>query len=98
MPTRRICGESLYIKAFTDSFYQEVCGGRLQPVLDNARFFREHGVWVEVTTLIIPGLNDSDDELRSIAEFLVDLDPDIPWHVSAFTPQFRMQDRRCRLK
>lgn len=81
------------IKAFSEEFYRSICGGRLQPVLDNVRFFREHGVWVEVTTLIIPGLNDSDDELHSIATFLVACDPDIPWHVSAFHPTFQMLER-----
>ena len=81
------------IKGYSEQFYREVCGGRLQPVLDNVRFFHDQGVWVEVTTLIIPGLNDSDEELRSIATFIADLDPDIPWHVSAFSPQYRMADR-----
>lgn len=82
------------IKAFTERFYATVCRAKLQPVLDNVSFFREQGVWVEVTTLIIPGLNDSDEELRDIASFLVALDPNIPWHVSAFFPTFKMLDRR----
>ncbi len=81
------------IKAFTDRFYRDICGASLQPVLDNVRLFRERGVWVEVTTLIIPGLNDTDDELRAIAEFIVSCDPAIPWHVSAFYPTFKMLDR-----
>lgn len=81
------------IKSFRNDFYRSICGGRLQPVLDNVRFFREQGVWVEVTTLIIPGLNDTDEELRSIADFLVSCDPDIPWHVSGFHPTFKMLDR-----
>lgn len=81
------------IKAFSETFYHKVCGAKLQPVLDNVRFFRAQGVWVEVTTLVIPGLNDSDEELRSIAAFLVACDPDIPWHVSAFRPTYQMLDR-----
>nr|WP_232362513.1 AmmeMemoRadiSam system radical SAM enzyme [Desulfogranum mediterraneum] len=81
------------IKAFTDDFYKKVCRARLQPVLDNVRLFHQLGVWVEVTTLIIPGLNDSDAELKGIARFLYDLDPAIPWHVSAFRPAYRMTDR-----
>lgn len=81
------------LKAYSDRFYREICGGRLQPVLDNIEFFRKHGVWVEVTTLIIPGLNDSDEELRAIASFLSATDPDIVWHVSAFSPHFQMLDR-----
>ena len=86
-------GINIDIKAYSEEFYKEVCGGRLQPVLDNVRYFHDQGVWVEVTTLIIPGLNDTDEELRAIATFIADLDPDIAWHVSAFSPQFKMADR-----
>ena len=81
------------IKSFSDEFYQKVCGARLNQVLENVRFFREHGIWVEVTTLLIPGLNDSAEEIRHIAEFIVDVDPEIPWHVSGFRPMHRMLDR-----
>ncbi len=81
------------IKAFSEPFYQDICGGSMQHVLDNVRFFRARNIWVEVTTLIIPGLNDTDEQLRSIAEFLVEVDPDICWHVSAFSPSYLMTDR-----
>ncbi len=81
------------LKSFNDEFYQEVCGARLQPVLDNISLMKELGVWVEVTTLVIPGLNDSDQELSEVAEFLAGVDADIPWHVSAFYPTYRMTDR-----
>ncbi|MEE4167092.1 MAG: AmmeMemoRadiSam system radical SAM enzyme [Desulfocapsaceae bacterium] len=81
------------IKSFTDDFYKNICGARLSHVLDNVRFFREQDVWVEVTTLLIPGLNDSDDEIRAIADFIVDVDPQIPWHISGFRPTYRMLDR-----
>jgi pyruvate formate lyase activating enzyme len=81
------------IKAFSEPFYREICGGSMQHVLDNVRFFSEQGTWVEVTTLIIPGLNDSDQQIRSIAEFLAEVDPDICWHVSAFSPGYLMGDR-----
>ncbi|MBM9511960.1 AmmeMemoRadiSam system radical SAM enzyme [Desulfogranum marinum] len=81
------------IKAFTDSFYKKVCKARLQPVLDNVLLFHELGVWVEVTTLIIPGLNDSDEELKEIAAFIYQIDPALPWHVSAFYPTYKMMDR-----
>jgi pyruvate formate lyase activating enzyme len=54
---------------------------------------RELGVWVEITTLLIPGLNDSDQELTQLAEFIVSLDPAIPWHVSAFFPTYKLTDR-----
>ncbi len=81
------------IKSFRDDFYQKVCGARLGQVLENVRFFREQGIWVEVTTLLIPGLNDSDEEILDIAEFIVDVDPEIPWHISGFRPMHRMLDR-----
>jgi pyruvate formate lyase activating enzyme len=86
-------GINIDIKSFSESFYRQTCGGGLQQVLDNVRFFFEHGVWVELTTLVIPGLNDSDDELRSIAGFIASCDPAIPWHVSAFRPTFKMTER-----
>lgn len=81
------------LKAFTDKFYKEVCGAKLAPVLDTIQLMKELGVWVEVTTLIIPGWNDSDNELQDIARFLVSIDPNIPWHVSRFYPTYKMTDR-----
>jgi pyruvate formate lyase activating enzyme len=81
------------LKAFTDSFYRSVCGARLQPVLDTIRRMHAADVLVEVTTLVIPGHNDSEDELRNIAEFLYTIDPAIPWHVSGFYPTYKMTDR-----
>jgi pyruvate formate lyase activating enzyme len=86
-------GINIDIKSFSESFYLQTCGGGLQQVLDNVRFFFQRGVWVEVTTLVIPGLNDSDEELRSIARFIASCDPAMPWHVSAFRPTFKMTDR-----
>ncbi|HIJ91724.1 MAG: AmmeMemoRadiSam system radical SAM enzyme [Desulfobulbaceae bacterium] len=81
------------LKSFTDKFYKEVCGAKLQPVLDTIRLMKELGVWVEVTTLVIPGWNDSDEELRDIALFIKSISPDIPWHVSRFWPTYIMTDR-----
>jgi len=80
------------LKSFDDGFYRRVCGARLQPVLDTIQAMRERGVWVEVTTLLIPGLNDSEAELRQIAGFIAELDRDMPWHVSRFTPRHRLLD------
>ena len=90
-------GENLHaanvdLKSFRDEFYRKICGGRLQPVLDSIRKMHEMGVWVEVTTLVIPGHNDGDDEFKGIAEFLVSVDPDIPWHLSRFVPHYKMRD------
>ncbi len=81
------------LKSFSDSFYHNICGARLQPVLDAIRTYRQCGVWIEITTLIIPGLNDSADELKQTADFIVSLGEDVPWHVSAFYPTYRMTDR-----
>ncbi len=85
--------DNIDLKSFQDSFYRKICKARLQPVLDTIQRLKEAGVWIEVTTLVIPGLNDSDQELQEIAKFLVDLDPAIPWHVSAFYPTYKMLNR-----
>jgi pyruvate formate lyase activating enzyme len=76
------------LKAFRDETYKTVCGGRLEPVLETIRRMRESGIWVEVTTLVVPGLNDGDEELRGIAGFLAGVDRDIPWHISRFHPDY----------
>ncbi len=81
------------LKSFRDKTYKRVCGARLEPVLETIRRMKALGIWLEVTTLLIPGLNDSDDELQEIAAFLCDVDPGIPWHVSRFHPTFNMTDR-----
>jgi pyruvate formate lyase activating enzyme len=80
------------LKSFSDDFYRTMVGARLKPVLDSIRRLHATGVWVEVTTLLIPGHNDEEDELRSLASFLVSLSPDIPWHVSRFHPAYRLMD------
>jgi len=80
------------LKAFSEDHYQHVCEARLGPVLDTLRLMKELGIWIEVTTLLIPTVNDSEKELRQIAEFILDLDPEIPWHISRFYPAFRMND------
>ncbi len=77
------------LKSFSEDTYKEKIGGRLKPVLDNIILMKELGIWIEVTTLIIPGVNDSKDELRKIAEFLVEIDKGIPWHISAYYPQYK---------
>ena len=86
-------GANVDLKSFSDETYRNNCGTRLQPVLDTIRRMKELGIWIEVTTLLIPDLNDSEDELRSIARFLHEVDPGIPWHVSRFHPTYRMMDR-----
>ncbi len=78
------------LKAFTDKFYKEQCGAKLQPVLKTLEVMREMGIWLEVTTLLINGLNDSPDELKDMADFLAGLSTDIPWHISRFHPTYRL--------
>lgn len=81
------------LKGFTEKFYQEICGARLQPVLDNLIEIKKRGIHLEITTLIIPGKNDSEKELEGIAEFIKkELGADTPWHVSRFFPQYKMMD------
>jgi len=80
------------LKSFRDAFYRKTCKGRLQPVLDGIRLMKKLGIWVEVTTLVIPEENDSEEELREIAQFLVDVDPSIPWHISRFYPDYELRD------
>lgn len=78
------------LKSFSDDFYHRVCGAHLEPVLRTIELMHSLGVWVEVTTLLIPGMNDSAGELEEIADFLVNIDPYIPWHVTAYHPTYKM--------
>ena len=78
------------IKGFSDDFYKKVCGARLQPVLDTIRLYKDLGIWIEVTTLIITGRNDSDAELNEIARFIRSVGEDIPWHVTRFHPTYKL--------
>lgn len=80
------------LKSFSDEMYARVCHGKLQPVLDSIRAMKDAGIWVEVTTLVVPGENDSPEELSAIARFLAGVSADIPWHVSRFHPDYKMDD------
>jgi pyruvate formate lyase activating enzyme len=83
------------LKGFSERFYRKVCSGALEPVLDTLRWLRhESSVWLEVTTLLIPGENDSQEELEAASRWFADtLGPDVPWHFSAFHPDYRMLGR-----
>jgi len=81
------------LKSFQDDFYRRQCGARLAPVLESLRKMKELGIWVEVTTLLIPGLNDGEEELHDIASFISSLGLETPWHISRFHPRYRMQRR-----
>jgi pyruvate formate lyase activating enzyme len=79
------------LKSFNDRHYRSL-GGRLQPILDTIRSLHGMGLWVEIVTLLIPGFNDSDEELTGLAEFLASVSTDIPWHVTAFHKDYKMTD------
>ena len=83
------------LKAFTEDFYRNRCKAKLQPVLDTLRYIaRNTDIWLEVTTLVIPELNDSDEELKQIADFIgQELGSHVPWHISRFRPDFEMTDK-----
>jgi pyruvate formate lyase activating enzyme len=83
------------LKAFTDGFYRGTCAGHLQPVLETLEYLvRETDVWVEVTTLLIPGLNDGDEELDGLTRWIADhLGPSVPLHFTAFHPDWKLRDR-----
>jgi pyruvate formate lyase activating enzyme len=83
------------LKAFTERFYRELCGGELQPVLDTLRYLRhETDVWFEITTLLIPGENDSDQELDQLSGWVMEeLGPEVPVHFTAFHPDWKLRDR-----
>ena len=80
------------LKAFRDDFYKKLCQARLEPVKETIVRMKEAGVWVEVTTLIIPGHNDDEDELTKLAEWLAGINPEIPWHISRFHPTYQLLD------
>jgi pyruvate formate lyase activating enzyme len=80
------------LKSFSDEFYRKRCGARLQPVLDSIRLYKSLGIWTEITTLIIPTLNDSEEEFRKIAEFISEVGEDTPWHISQFYPTYKLID------
>jgi len=79
------------LKSFSDRRYREL-GGRLEPILETIAWLHRSGVWLEIVTLLIPGFNDSDEELRGLTAFLAGVSADIPWHVTAFHPDYRMTD------
>ena len=81
------------LKSFSEETYRHVIGGSLRGVLETIEYLHKKGIWIEITTLLIPDLNDSPDEVRQIAHFIAGLSCDIPWHVSRFHPQFNMLDR-----
>lgn len=85
-------GANVDLKAFEDGFYKKLCGAKLEPVKETIARMKQAGVWVEVTTLLIPGYNDDEGLLGKLAEWLVGVGPEIPWHISRFHPTYRLRD------
>jgi pyruvate formate lyase activating enzyme len=82
------------LKAFNETYYRDVCGAKLSHVKETLKQMKSGGIFVEVTTLIVPGLNDDSGELEKLAQFLVtDLGPETPWHISRFHPTYKLTDR-----
>ena len=84
------------LKAFTERFYYKICGGRLAPVLESLEYIKhETGTWLELTTLLIPGENDTDGELHEMTNWVVEkLGPDVPMHFTAFHPDWKMREHQ----
>ncbi len=81
------------LKAYNEGFYGKLCKATMEPVKESIKIAKKAGIWVEVTTLIVPGENDKPEELHAEAEFLASIDRDMPWHVTAFHPDYRMLDK-----
>jgi len=86
-------GANVDLKSFREDFYKKICGARLKHVLESIRYMRKLNIWVEVTTLVVPGENDTEEELNDIAEFLASAGKEIPWHISRFHPDYNMTDK-----
>jgi len=80
------------LKGFNEKNYLKYCGAKLEPILENIKRVHDKKIHLEITTLIIPGINDSNKELKQIAEFITSVDKKIPWHISRFFPAFKMAD------
>jgi len=85
-------GFKVDLKTMQEDHYREL-GARLQPVLDSIKYAHKLGMWVEIVTLLVPGFNDSPGELEDMAKFIQSVSPEIPWHITAFRPEYKMKDR-----
>jgi pyruvate formate lyase activating enzyme len=92
---RHMDAANVDLKAFTDEFYHRICAGRLAPVLDTLEYLKhETSVWLEITNLMIPGLNDAPEETEAMSRWIVErLGPDVPVHFTAFHPDWKLRDR-----
>lgn len=80
------------LKAFSEDYYRKICGAKLAPVLESIKLMHQEGIWIELTTLVIPEQNDSEKELTQLAKFIASVDKNIPWHLSRFHPDYKMTD------
>ncbi|MDD4202972.1 MAG: AmmeMemoRadiSam system radical SAM enzyme [Candidatus Omnitrophica bacterium] len=81
------------LKAFSENFYHKHCKASLAPVLETIKRMKDNGIWIELTTLLIPGENDSDEELKKLTKFIASVDKAMPWHISRFSPSYNMMDK-----
>ena len=81
------------IKSITTEFYRKHCKAKVDPVLRNIELFAKKRIWIELTTLVIPGENDTDKEIRKIASFIAKINPEIPWHITQFSPDYKLLDK-----
>jgi pyruvate formate lyase activating enzyme len=91
--SRFLAAANVDLKCFSADDYDRVLGGNLEAVTKAIEIFKARGVWIEVTTLVVPGFNDGDEQLGAVAGFLAGIDPGIPWHVSRFHPDYKWRDR-----
>jgi pyruvate formate lyase activating enzyme len=80
------------LKSFRQDYYTKICSARVEPVKENIKYLWDKGMWVEVTTLIVTNHNDNEDEFKDIADFLVNISPDLPWHISRYFPAYKIDD------
>lgn len=85
-------GANIDLKAMSNNFYKDICKAKLKPVLDNIKLFYDLGIWIEITSLIIPGYNDKISDIKKIADFIKKIDPNIPWHITRFHPHFKLDN------
>ncbi len=90
---KHIDAMNIDLKGFSDEFYMKNCKAKLQPVLDTIKLAHKMGIHIEITTLLIPGENDSKKELEEIAKFIASVDKNMPWHISRFFPMYKMLNK-----
>jgi pyruvate formate lyase activating enzyme len=88
-----IDGFNIDLKSFSDNFYKKICNASLKPVLKAIEYSYKKGIFIEITTLLIPDENDSEEEIRKIARFIASIDTSIPWHISRFYPTYKMSNK-----